>query len=113
MGTYGGAGAPCHACGAGFGFGTGQNVTYGLKWQYSADKTSWSDVSGASSSSTWLGDSGSFGTIQEGAAPTGTKTGLTAGILAHFRLMYNITAGDSLIAARDFTIWAEGSADGS
>lgn len=98
----------------GFGFGTGQNVSYRVKWQYSADKTTWTDVGSPSAVSTWLGDSGGVGTTQAGAPANATKTGLTAGVLAHFRPLYEITAGSALITGgRTFNLWVEGSADGS
>lgn len=68
-----------------FGAG-GMNITY--KWQYSSDGTSWSDVSGASVTTT-VGAGVTAATLP---ALAGTKSGLTAGTAAMFRIALQVNS---------------------
>lgn len=69
-------------------YGNSVSCTYETKWQYSADKQSWSDVAGTLNTLT-VGAGG----IVSGQEAAGSKTGLSSASSAHFRLVSRMTSG--------------------
>lgn len=61
-----------------------------VKWQYSANGSSWSDVSGQTIGGGTTGAGASFTTLTNAVA---RQTGLTAGSIAYFRLMVRLSSG--------------------
>jgi hypothetical protein len=64
--------------------------TWEAKWQYSPDRSTWTDIAGASVGG---GVVGARSTHSAGTNATGTKTGLTTGAAAYFRMVVRRTAG--------------------
>lgn len=71
---------------SGYGYG-GNNCTVQYKWQYSADKSTWTDVGTTGGGTASAGFYGGFADL------TTTKSGLTTNVPQHFRMVIRISGG--------------------